>query len=112
MYNYILIKGRARLGSGGVPLPLETKVKGSILTPCKAGGLFLPLVEPEVTSLPLVGVGLFTSQPPHTPWKTNYNMHSMGKTIAEPHAMLKLAEKCIYKKAFDPAVLAIIGGKI
>lgn len=34
------------------PLPLETEVKGSILTPCKAGGPFLPLVEPEAASLP------------------------------------------------------------
>nr|GEW88760.1 probable acyl-activating enzyme 16, chloroplastic [Tanacetum cinerariifolium] len=58
----------------------ETEVKGSILTHCKAGGPFLPLVEPEVASLPLVGVGLSTSQPPlytvedsigiHNPWKT------------------------------------------
>ncbi|GKA32083.1 FKBP12-interacting protein of 37 kDa [Tanacetum coccineum] len=64
------------------PLPLETEVKGSILTPCKAGGPFLPLVELEAASLPLplVGVGLSTSQPPpytvkdsigtHNPWKT------------------------------------------
>ncbi|GJT43204.1 retrotransposon protein, putative, ty1-copia subclass [Tanacetum coccineum] len=35
----------------------------------------------------------------------NYNMYGMGKTIPELHAMLKLAEKCIPKKA--PAVLAI-----
>ncbi|GJT16367.1 zinc finger, CCHC-type containing protein [Tanacetum coccineum] len=34
----------------------------------------------------------------------NYNMHDMGKTIPELHAMLKLAEKSIPKKA--PAVLA------
>ncbi|GJX72850.1 hypothetical protein Tco_0311445 [Tanacetum coccineum] len=34
-----------------------------------AGGPFLPLVEPEAASLPLVGVGLSSSQPPHTPWK-------------------------------------------
>ena len=46
------------------PLPLEREVKGSILTPHKAGGPFLPLVEPEASSLPLVGVGLSTSQPP------------------------------------------------
>ncbi|GJX83181.1 leucine-rich repeat transmembrane protein kinase protein [Tanacetum coccineum] len=46
------------------PLPLEREVKGSILTPYKAGGPFLPLVEPEAASLPLVGVGLSTSQPP------------------------------------------------
>nr|GEX00433.1 zinc finger, CCHC-type [Tanacetum cinerariifolium] len=34
----------------------------------------------------------------------NYNMHDMGKTTSEPHAMLKLAEKSIPKKAL--AVLA------
>ncbi|GKB14061.1 lipoyl synthase 2, mitochondrial [Tanacetum coccineum] len=33
-------------------LPLETEVKSSILTPCKAGDPFLPLVEPEAASLP------------------------------------------------------------
>ncbi|GJR61584.1 retrotransposon protein, putative, ty1-copia subclass [Tanacetum coccineum] len=35
----------------------------------------------------------------------NYNMHDMGKTIPELHAMLKLAEKGIPKKT--PVVLAI-----
>nr|GEU41510.1 hypothetical protein [Tanacetum cinerariifolium] len=39
-------------------------------------------------------------------------MHSMGKTIAELHAMLKLHEKGIPKKAETPAVLAIQEGKI
>ncbi|GKC59210.1 zinc finger, CCHC-type containing protein [Tanacetum coccineum] len=37
----------------------------------------------------------------------NYNMHSMGKTVAELHAMLKLHEKGIPKKVETPAVLAI-----
>nr|GEZ83485.1 DNA mismatch repair protein MutS, type 1 [Tanacetum cinerariifolium] len=46
------------------PLPLEREVKGSILTLYKAGGLFLHLVESKAASLPLVGVGLSTSQPP------------------------------------------------
>ncbi|GJS00125.1 retrotransposon protein, putative, ty1-copia subclass [Tanacetum coccineum] len=40
----------------------------------------------------------------------NYNMHGMGKTIPELHAMLKLAEKSIPKKT--PAVLAIRQGQI
>ncbi|GJX59860.1 putative RNA-directed DNA polymerase, partial [Tanacetum coccineum] len=40
----------------------------------------------------------------------NYNMHGMGKTIVELHAMLKLAEKSIPKKA--PIVLAIRQGQI
>ncbi|GJW19603.1 hypothetical protein Tco_0027039, partial [Tanacetum coccineum] len=43
---------------------ISDNVKGSILTPYKAGGPFLSLVEPEAASLPLVGVGLSTSQPP------------------------------------------------
>ncbi|GKB01356.1 hypothetical protein Tco_0829400 [Tanacetum coccineum] len=42
----------------------------------------------------------------------NYNMHSMGKTLAELHAMLKLHEKGILKKVETPAVLAIREGKI
>ncbi|GKE65086.1 zinc finger, CCHC-type containing protein, partial [Tanacetum coccineum] len=39
-------------------------------------------------------------------------MHSMGKSIVELHAMLKLHEKGIPKKAETPVVLAIWEGKI
>ncbi|PWA99055.1 cullin 1 [Artemisia annua] len=39
-------------------------------------------------------------------------MHNMGKTIAELHNMLKLAEKGMPKKEKAPAVLAINKGKI
>ncbi|GJV90421.1 hypothetical protein Tco_1538234 [Tanacetum coccineum] len=39
-------------------------------------------------------------------------MHSMRMTIAKLHAMLKLHEKGIPKKAETPAVLAIREGKI
>ncbi|GJZ60354.1 zinc finger, CCHC-type containing protein [Tanacetum coccineum] len=42
----------------------------------------------------------------------NYNMHSIWKTLAELHAILKLHEKGIPKKAETPAVLAIREGKI
>ncbi|GJU69632.1 hypothetical protein Tco_1255891 [Tanacetum coccineum] len=42
----------------------------------------------------------------------NYNMHSMGKAIAELHAMLKPHEKSIPKKTKTHAVLAIQEGKI
>ncbi|GJY30266.1 retrotransposon protein, putative, ty1-copia subclass [Tanacetum coccineum] len=42
----------------------------------------------------------------------NYNKHSMGKTLAELHDMLKLHENGISKKAETPAVLAIRKGKI
>nr|GEY17088.1 hypothetical protein [Tanacetum cinerariifolium]GEY29192.1 hypothetical protein [Tanacetum cinerariifolium]GEY29198.1 hypothetical protein [Tanacetum cinerariifolium] len=37
----------------------------------------------------------------------NYNMHTIGKTLAELHAMLKLYEKGIPNKAETPTVLAI-----
>ena len=43
----------------------------------------------------------------------NYNMHSMGKTIQELHAMLKLAEQGLPKpKAATPHVLTIRTGNI
>ncbi|GJY99841.1 hypothetical protein Tco_0517271 [Tanacetum coccineum] len=41
----------------------------------------------------------------------NYNMHSMRKTIAELHAMLRLTEKWLPKKAATPVVLSIRGAK-
>ncbi|GJU32228.1 hypothetical protein Tco_1175817 [Tanacetum coccineum] len=40
----------------------------------------------------------------------NYNMHSMGKSIVELHAMLKLHKKGIPKKTETPVVLAIREG--
>nr|GEU44029.1 zinc finger, CCHC-type [Tanacetum cinerariifolium] len=42
----------------------------------------------------------------------NYNMHSMRKTIAELHDVLKLYEKGIPKKAETPTVLAMREGEI
>ncbi|GKA99357.1 hypothetical protein Tco_0827294 [Tanacetum coccineum] len=42
----------------------------------------------------------------------NYDMHSMGYMIAKLHAMLKLHEKGIPKKAETPTVLAIREGRI
>nr|GEX25870.1 hypothetical protein [Tanacetum cinerariifolium] len=42
----------------------------------------------------------------------NYNMHSIRKTIAKLHVVLKLHEKRIPKNAETPAVLAIREGKI
>ncbi|GJT63744.1 zinc finger, CCHC-type containing protein [Tanacetum coccineum] len=40
----------------------------------------------------------------------NYNMHSMGKTVNELHAMLKLHEQTLPKK--DPALHVIRAGKV
>ncbi|GJW43299.1 hypothetical protein Tco_0072098 [Tanacetum coccineum] len=42
----------------------------------------------------------------------NYNMHSMGKKLAELHAMLKLHEKGIPKKVETPTMLAIMEGRM
>ncbi|GKC27350.1 retrovirus-related pol polyprotein from transposon TNT 1-94 [Tanacetum coccineum] len=42
----------------------------------------------------------------------NYNMHNMGKTIGELHAMLIEYEKGLPKKAETPQVMAIRSGKI
>ncbi|GJW40384.1 hypothetical protein Tco_0066229 [Tanacetum coccineum] len=42
----------------------------------------------------------------------NYNMHNMGKTIGELHALLIQYEKDLPKKADTPLVLAIQGGRI
>ncbi|GKA22708.1 hypothetical protein Tco_0708670 [Tanacetum coccineum] len=41
----------------------------------------------------------------------NYNMHSMGKTVNELHAMLKLHEETLPKKFAPPALHAIRAGK-
>ncbi|GJT49009.1 hypothetical protein Tco_0975166 [Tanacetum coccineum] len=42
----------------------------------------------------------------------NYNMHSMGKTVNELHAMLKLHEETLPKKVAAPALHAIRAGKV
>nr|GFC73711.1 zinc finger, CCHC-type [Tanacetum cinerariifolium] len=42
----------------------------------------------------------------------NYNMHSMGKTVNELHAMLKLHEESLPKKDANPALRAIRAGRV
>nr|GEW18256.1 hypothetical protein [Tanacetum cinerariifolium] len=42
----------------------------------------------------------------------NYNMHNMGKTVGELHAMLVEYEKDLPKKADTPQVMTIQGGRI
>nr|GEW87130.1 hypothetical protein [Tanacetum cinerariifolium] len=44
--------------------------------------------------------------------KRNYNMHNMGKTLGELHALLIEYEKSLPKKAATPQVMAIQGGRI
>ncbi|GKG24611.1 hypothetical protein Tco_0395239, partial [Tanacetum coccineum] len=42
-----------------------------------------PPALPEAASLPLVGVGLSTSQPPHTLWKTVLGLITRGRRYWE-----------------------------
>ncbi|GKD42215.1 zinc finger, CCHC-type containing protein [Tanacetum coccineum] len=42
----------------------------------------------------------------------NYNMHGMGKTVTELHAMLKLHEQTLPKRDAAPALHAIRAGKV
>ncbi|GKD85734.1 hypothetical protein Tco_1356888 [Tanacetum coccineum] len=42
----------------------------------------------------------------------NYNMHSMGKTVTELHAMLKLHEQTLPQKESAPALHAIRVGRV
>nr|GFA40498.1 hypothetical protein [Tanacetum cinerariifolium] len=42
----------------------------------------------------------------------NYNMHGMGKTVNELHAMLKLHEETLSKKDVNPALHAIRAGRV
>ncbi|GJX82411.1 hypothetical protein Tco_0331892 [Tanacetum coccineum] len=42
----------------------------------------------------------------------NYNMHDMGKTVNELHAMLKLHEDTLPKKDVNPALHAIRAGRV
>ncbi|GKF00546.1 hypothetical protein Tco_0023896, partial [Tanacetum coccineum] len=42
----------------------------------------------------------------------NFNMHGMGKTVNELHAMLKLHEETFPKKDANPALHAIRAGRV
>ncbi|GKC28561.1 hypothetical protein Tco_1035855 [Tanacetum coccineum] len=42
----------------------------------------------------------------------NYNMHGMGKTVTELHAMLKLHEQTLPQKDVAPALHAIRAGRV
>ncbi|GJS58799.1 retrotransposon protein, putative, ty1-copia subclass [Tanacetum coccineum] len=61
-----------------------------------------------------IGVGLILNGPTSdfARFVRNYNMHNMGKTIGELHALLIEYEKGLPKKAVTPQVMAIQGGRI
>ncbi|GJZ56487.1 zinc finger, CCHC-type containing protein, partial [Tanacetum coccineum] len=78
-------------------------------------GLYLDTLEHLGYAMPKeLGVSLILNSlnKDYDQFVQNYNMHSMGKTLAELHDMLKLHEKGILKKAETPVVLAIRKGKI
>nr|GEZ66958.1 hypothetical protein [Tanacetum cinerariifolium] len=55
---------------------------------------------------------LYSKQAEHELLQTNYNMHGMGKTVNELHAMLKLHEDTLPKKGANPALHAIRAGRV
>nr|GFA00028.1 zinc finger, CCHC-type [Tanacetum cinerariifolium] len=69
----------------------------------------LSYVLPQDLSVSLILNGLTTD---FTGFVRNYNMHNMGKTIGELHAMLIEYEKGLLKKAKTSQVMMIKGGKI
>ncbi|GKB32556.1 gag-pol polyprotein, partial [Tanacetum coccineum] len=112
-------------------LIVKLEVKGLILTPYKVGGLFLPLIEPEAVSLPLVGVGLSTSKPPHTLWKTGKYLPHSSMYVPLPYIIVvrpwfaiigyseEIGTKGTLKKSFLPPrwrllmdqIIQYLGGK-
>ncbi|GKA06514.1 retrotransposon protein, putative, ty1-copia subclass [Tanacetum coccineum] len=69
----------------------------------------LGYVLPHDLSVALILNGLTSD---FTVFVRNYNMHNMGKTIGELHAMLIVYEKGLPKKAETPQVMMIKSGKI
>ncbi|GJU01000.1 hypothetical protein Tco_1111338 [Tanacetum coccineum] len=69
----------------------------------------LGYVLPQDLSIGLILNGLTSN---FAGFVRNYNMHNMGKTIGELHALLIEYEKGLPKKAATPQVMAIQGGRI
>ncbi|GJU42249.1 retrotransposon protein, putative, ty1-copia subclass [Tanacetum coccineum] len=55
---------------------------------------------------------MFSKQAEQELLQTNFNMHGMGKTVNELHAMLKLHEESLPKKDANPALHAIRAGRV
>ncbi|GKD66674.1 hypothetical protein Tco_1308782 [Tanacetum coccineum] len=69
----------------------------------------LGYVLPQDLSVGLISNGLTSD---FSSFVINSNMHNMGKTIGELHALLIEYEKVLPKKAATPQVMAIQGGRI
>nr|GEU52496.1 hypothetical protein [Tanacetum cinerariifolium] len=60
----------------------------------------------------LVSLFLVSLSKDYDSFVQNYNMHGMGKTVNELHAMLKLNEDTLPKKDANPALHAIRAGRV
>ncbi|GJS50851.1 integrase, catalytic region, zinc finger, CCHC-type containing protein [Tanacetum coccineum] len=69
----------------------------------------LGYVVPQDISVGLILNGLTSN---FVSFVRNYNMHNMGKTVGELHALLFKYEKGLPKKAATPQVMTIQGGRI
>ncbi|GJR35385.1 retrotransposon protein, putative, ty1-copia subclass [Tanacetum coccineum] len=84
------------------PVPAQAGVKNSVCSTSRAGAS----LDCERLSLLQTGRG----QSEFDSFVQNYNMHNMGKTINELHAMLKLHEQTLTKK--EPVLYVIRAGKV
>ncbi|GJW41288.1 retrotransposon protein, putative, ty1-copia subclass [Tanacetum coccineum] len=69
-------------------------------------------VPAEGQVLPMNVLNTHTEGQEYDGFVQNYNMHSMGKTVTELHAMLKLHEQTLPPKEFALALHAIRAGRI
>ncbi|GJU74466.1 retrotransposon protein, putative, ty1-copia subclass [Tanacetum coccineum] len=94
----------SRGSQSGAPTFLKWKKKGYIDNLERLGQ---PVGQNLAVSLILVSLNKdFTS------FVQNFNMHGMGKTVNELHAMLKLHEESLPKKDANPALHAIRAGRV
>ncbi|GJV32843.1 putative reverse transcriptase domain-containing protein [Tanacetum coccineum] len=89
------------------PVPTQAGIKNSVCSTSRVGTSsdherlsFLQIGRREISSL--ISISLHKE---FDSFVQNYNMHDMGKTVKEFHAMLKLHEQTLTKK--DPALHAI-----
>nr|GEV74217.1 hypothetical protein [Tanacetum cinerariifolium] len=93
------------LGKEGKPVSAYVlKMKGYVEQLKRLG-----YVLPQDLSVGLILNGLTSN---FARFVRNYNMHNMGKTIGDIHAVLIEYEKGLPKKAETPQVMATKGGKV
>nr|GEW05949.1 hypothetical protein [Tanacetum cinerariifolium] len=70
------------------------------------------LVAPPGQQVPPAALAAYAAWVKGKKEVANYNMHGMGKTMNELHAMLKLYEETLPKKDANPALHAIRAGRV